>query len=236
MRYRILLFIVLLGFYSAACQQKVEHNKLAANQFQDTLKQTSEAQLIDVRTPEEFIKSHIQGATNLNIHDSDFKNQIALLDKSKPVLVYCLSGGRSEKAATYMSEQGFKKVYELTGGMMEWNAQNKPTQSSVLKPDGYSAEQFNKAIKSDTLVLVDFYAPWCAPCKQMTPWLDELKVKYENKMTLLKINADENSTLIKKLNVNALPTIILYKNGQKVWTKTGLTQKDELDKNIKNNL
>jgi phage shock protein E len=72
--------------------------------------------LLDVRTPDEFKEGHIAGAVNLNIYDADFSDQLDQLDKSKPIYVYCKSGGRSTDASDMMSAKGFKAVYNLVGG------------------------------------------------------------------------------------------------------------------------
>lgn len=85
------------------------------------------AQLLDVRTPEEWNEGIIEGATLANIYDADFEAKLAKLDKSKPVAVYCKSGGRSGQAMAKMSELGFKEVYNLKGGIGAWDAADRPT-------------------------------------------------------------------------------------------------------------
>lgn len=79
--------------------------------------------MLDVRTPKEFKKGHIDGAKNMNYYDDDFDAQIEKLDKDKPVYVYCHSGGRSAKAMSLMKEKGFKEVYNLLGGYGAWVSQ-----------------------------------------------------------------------------------------------------------------
>ncbi len=78
-------------------------------------------QLLDVRTAKEFDAGHIAGAQNINYFAADFKEQIAKLDKEKPVYVYCQGGGRSGAAAKMMVELGFKQVFDLEGGYDDWN-------------------------------------------------------------------------------------------------------------------
>lgn len=226
--------LTLIGLLSAACAQNKE--KLSVNEFEVKLQQTPGAQVVDVRTPEEFKKNHVKGALNVNINSEEFEKQVAALDKAKPVMVYCLSGGRSAKAAAYMREQGFREVYEMDGGMMQWTAHNKPFEAGEKSLPGMSEADFKKNVDTDKIVIVDFYAKWCAPCKKMAPWLEELVTQYPDQVTLLKINVDENSVLVKKMNVDVLPTLQLYKKGKKVWSKTGLTEKSEIEKNIKVNL
>ena len=72
--------------------------------------------LLDVRTHEEYSEGHIEGALNLDIYDKQFSIELDKLDKTKPVYVYCKSGGRSSNASEIMKEKGFKEVYNLVGG------------------------------------------------------------------------------------------------------------------------
>lgn len=81
--------------------------------------QMENTQLVDVRTVEEFETGKIAGAVNL-VYDKSFAEKLAGLDKSKPVLVYCQSGGRSAKCAEILKEAGFKKIYDLDGGLTQW--------------------------------------------------------------------------------------------------------------------
>lgn len=80
------------------------------------MKELSNASILDVRTPSEFSKGHLINALNYDWNGNEFDKQIAPLDKSKPVFVYCLSGGRSSSAANKMRSSGFTQVYEMDGG------------------------------------------------------------------------------------------------------------------------
>lgn len=82
--------------------------------------------LLDVRTVEEFDSGHLKGALNIDIKAADFAEQIEKLDKSATYLVYCLGGVRSARAMQLMQAQGFKKVYNLEGGLLKWKAANLP--------------------------------------------------------------------------------------------------------------
>ncbi len=86
--------------------------------------ENKDIQLIDVRTPEEFSEGHIMNATNIDFYDSAFYTQMNALNKKEPLYIYCRSGGRSGKAAMILKEQGFKEVYDLKGGILDWKQQN----------------------------------------------------------------------------------------------------------------
>jgi len=79
-----------------------------------------DAAIIDVRTPQEFSDGHLIHATNMDWNGDRFEAQVSTLDKSKPVFVYCYSGGRSAAAAKKMRANGFTEVYELAGGFSKW--------------------------------------------------------------------------------------------------------------------
>lgn len=80
--------------------------------------------IIDVRTPMEFSQGYIKGAKNINFFDSNFTKQINSFDKSKPIYVYCKTGHRSEIASEKMIQLGFKEVYDLKGGIINWVRSN----------------------------------------------------------------------------------------------------------------
>lgn len=80
--------------------------------------------IIDIRTPQEFADGHIEGAVNINLYDRNFLVQIAQLDKTKPVFVYCRSGNRTSSASKKMSEMGFVQIYDLQGGILNWARNN----------------------------------------------------------------------------------------------------------------
>lgn len=77
-------------------------------------------QLVDVRTPEEYASGYIKNAINIDIKGNDFLDGTVLLNKSKPVYVYCVKGVRSQKAAETLRDAGFTEVYNYKGGFGEW--------------------------------------------------------------------------------------------------------------------
>jgi thioredoxin 1 len=209
---------------------------LNADDFQAQIASLSDEQIVDVRTAEEFEKGFINGALNVNINSPEFRSQVSALDKSRPVLVYCLSGSRSTKAAEYMRKEGFVAVYELKGGLVQWNSKRKPL--TVKKPasPGMSSATFEKQLNGEKLVLVDFHAPWCAPCIKMAPELQSLQDEYKSKLILLKVNADNNRKLMDSLKIQAIPALIIFKNGQQVWSSSGLIEKEKVRSEIVKNL
>ncbi|MDO8658065.1 MAG: thioredoxin [Candidatus Levybacteria bacterium] len=87
-------------------------------------------------------------------------------------------------------------------------------------------------LKSDTPVLVDFWAPWCAPCRIIAPVVDELSEEYTGKLKVFKINVDDNTNTPSKFGVMSIPTLMIFKDGQPVKTMVGAQGKESLKKVI----
>lgn len=218
----------ILVFLLTACTNQTESQKLEADAFESQLENTPERYLIDVRTKEEFDAGHLERAENFDWNSPAFQEQIRKLDVSKAVFVYCLSGGRSEAAAEFLRESGFKMVYELDGGMLSWRNAGKPETTKKQIPQGLSSASFQKMVQSDKLVIVDFYAPWCAPCKQLEPILNEISKEQGKSVEVIRIDIDQNKSLTASLGITQIPFLIFYRKGKKTGTHTGLLTKDEI--------
>ncbi len=96
---------------------------VSVSDFAAKLKASTGAQLVDVRTPQEFAEGHLKNALNVNYNADDFAEQIAKLDKTKAVYVYCRSGGRSGSAVRQMQEMGFTEIYNMDGGILSWKGE-----------------------------------------------------------------------------------------------------------------
>ncbi len=96
-------------------------------------------------------------------------------------------------------------------------------------------DSFEKIVlKSDKPVMVDFWAPWCGPCKAIAPTIDALEKEFGDKMTFVKVNVDDNPVSPSKYGVQAIPTLIFFKNGEKADQITGMVAKQKLEETIKN--
>ena len=225
----------LIVMMNAACTNAQSgDNKLSATAFAEKIFRTPAAPVIDVRTPEEFAKGHLVKAKNIDWNGTDFDIQVTQLDKSKPVFVYCLSGGRSSAAAIKMRNDGFTKVYELNGGIMKWRAANLPeaTDNTTLPP-GMSRQEFDALLSSEKIVLIDFYAEWCGPCKLMKPYLEEIANDMKDKVQVIRINVDNNPALCKELKIDELPVLQVYKNKGLSWANTGFISKEDVVNHLK---
>lgn len=88
--------------------------------------------------------------------------------------------------------------------------------------------KFSELINQDNLVLVDFYAEWCGPCKMMSPILKEVKDVLKDRVSIIKIDVDKNQSIAAKYQVRGVPTMLLFKKGKQVWRQSGILKKEEL--------
>lgn len=212
-----------------ACNSSPKGNLLNPDAFKTGLNDKKDEILLDVRTAGEFGEGHIKDALNIDWYSPDFKEQVAKLDKSKPVFLYCRSGGRSGQAAQMLKGMGFTEVYDLDGGITRWKNEGMPLNDQPeAQPQGLNIKEYNKLLESDKLVLVDFYAPWCSPCKKMDPFLKEIAQEKEGILELKKVDTDKNPAIAQHLNITGIPTIMLYKNQKMIWSHMGYIGKSEL--------
>jgi len=217
----------------------VSAQSLTPAEFETRLKQTTTPQLLDVRTTGEFGGGHLPDATNLDVRNPAFGDSLARFDKKRPVFVYCLSGGRSAQAAEQMREQGFS-VYEMQGGYLKWTTLLKPIEGVPAQPatsaKAITPDALRQTASDNRLVLVDFYAPWCAPCQKMMPIIEQLQAQYAGKVIIVKANADASKALMQAYQVDEIPTLLLLKDGKLterlIGLQTAATLSELLDKNL----
>lgn len=115
--------LLLVGLGSTVCVQAQDNTAgktVSQNKFQRLLKKKNTI-LLDVRTEVEYKAGHIPGSKQIDfLKTEDFKKEVAVLDKSKPYLLYCRSGKRSKEAMKVMKEMGFTKLFDLRGGFSSW--------------------------------------------------------------------------------------------------------------------
>lgn len=91
-------------------------------------------------------------------------------------------------------------------------------------------------LKAEKVTLVDFWAEWCGPCKMIAPILDEIADEYANKLTVAKLNIDDNPETAPKYGIRGIPTLLLFKNGEVAATKVGALSKGQLKEFLNANL
>ena len=125
---RVLCLVLII---CSSCQITTEQEgtiakAISAKELQALIKDKADLQLIDVRTDQEYKAGHLSKSVLIDYYKSDFKSQLAKLDKNKPIVVYCAVGGRSASTLKLLKNMGFKEAYDLTGGIRAWQKQKLP--------------------------------------------------------------------------------------------------------------
>lgn len=125
-----LLLVIFLLVGGAGCtsrqQEPADLIKLVSPTEFKQLLEKEKGMLLDVRTPGEWKKGHIEGAVHLDIFRDDFEEEIDKLDTNAVYFVYCASGGRSSEAAAMMNKKGFRLIYDMDGGFSKWKNDSLP--------------------------------------------------------------------------------------------------------------
>lgn len=95
-----------------------------------------------------------------------------------------------------------------------------------------TVSEYNELLNSQKIILVDFYADWCAPCQKMKPYLEEIASEMQNKVTVIRIDVEKNKELCKELKIEALPVLMLYKNRKLDWSNVGYISKKEVQTHL----
>jgi len=96
------------------------------------------------------------------------------------------------------------------------------------------SENFSEIINSNKLVLVDFSAEWCGPCRMLAPVLEQLKARVGEKVRIIKIDVDRNPELAYKYNIRSVPTLMLFRSGLILWSGVGVKTADYLESVVNN--
>lgn len=118
-------------------------------------------------------------------------------------------------------------VYNFLSGMMQESLEEDEMADAVT-----SATWEQEVLKAPNLVMVDFWAVWCGPCRMVAPIVDELAKEYEGKVKVLKLNTDENADVAGKYRIMGIPTLMFFKNGQTVDQVVGAVPKAQLKTKI----
>ncbi len=227
-----LFFFLSMSLYGC---QAGEQESLNPKDFQAKIA-TENLQLIDIRTPQEFELGYINGAINIDFYNTAFVENIAKLDKEKPLALYCKSGGRTKDALRALANEGFKRIYALNGGLLSWEKDGlplllpKPTEPTKTT---ISISEFDKLVHSEKLVIIDFGAVWCGPCKMLKPVLDKISKDYASKnVKIVPIDVDDSRALSTAMKVNEIPLLLFYKNGELVERMIGFNQEETIKETI----
>ena len=214
----LLLFVMVLSSCKSRAQEKLS---ISVAEFEAKW-QSGSYQVLDVRTAGEYKMAHFKDALQADwLNKQQFEERTKHLDKSKPLLVYCTSGVRSEQAAKWLLKQGFDSVFNLKGGTTAWQLEGKQLEANAVAEQMYF-HTFQQKINVPDFVLVDVGAEWCPPCKKMEPVMAQLQNDMGNRYKLVKVDGGTDIEVMKAIKVAVLPTFIVYKNGKEIWRKEGI--------------
>jgi thioredoxin len=214
------------------CQSTTKIKSLTSEQFSKKISSGSNIQILDVRTEEEFNSGHILNAINIDVNQDNFEAKVGQLYKDVPTIVYCHSGSRSQTAIDLMSKMGFKELNNLEGGIMLWKRNNMSVTPPSAPKENYAGDDistFKDAIKGSKLILADFNAEWCGPCKMMKPYIELFKETKKEDVTIYAIDTDVHQELSAEYKIESLPTIMLFKNNEVVYQNIGYMTKEDLE-------
>jgi rhodanese-related sulfurtransferase len=121
MKNKVLIYCLALFALAYSCKEEPQSEiKMVSPEEMLSLLELEDIQLVDVRTADEYKAGHIAFSQNIDIASPTFDEDIVKLDKSKPVVVYCKSGGRSARCSEKLKDAGFVKIYDLEGGFEKW--------------------------------------------------------------------------------------------------------------------
>ena len=218
-----------LVLFLTLCTGQLFSQVLEVESFSTKIAELPQALLLDVRTSGEFGGGHLPKARNIDFRSEAFGQEVDKLDKSKPVLIYCLSGGRSAQAAELMRSKGFQ-VTELKGGYLKWTTKMMPLEGvpAVQHDAAWSINDFDKLAKGNDAVVVDFYAKWCAPCLKMMPIVDKLAGEYKGKVTVIKVEADGNQAILQAHGIDEIPSFLVFRRGKLIQKTSGFREELKL--------
>ncbi len=222
------VFFLFLFSAAISCKGQADSVKtLSVQEFSAGLNE-KKVQLLDVRTANEFKTGHIKNALQADWNNkTEFAERIKFVEKDKPVYIYCLAGVRSNAAAVWMRNNGFKYVVELAGGINAWKKSEKPLEG-INNEKQLTIQEYWEKIPKDKTVLVDFGAAWCPPCIQMEDVISKLVAEKDLNFQLVKIDGGIHTDIMKELSIEPIPFFIIYKNGKEVWRHQGVVSKKEL--------
>jgi rhodanese-related sulfurtransferase len=116
----ILCSLIFALFLTNCANETQSEIKIISPEEMQTLLELDDVQIVDVRTPEEYKDGFIVNSQNIDFNSPTFDEDITKLDKTKPVILYCKSGGRSAKCSEKLKDAGFVKIYDLDGGITQW--------------------------------------------------------------------------------------------------------------------
>jgi len=188
------------------------------------------AQILDIRTDVEFKKAHIANAVNISFTSANFDAMATQLYPDVPTYIYSNTEAEAVAAAQKLNSFNFKELFVLKGGIASWQSANLPLEAEQPKKV-YESDTipFEEARKGNKLVMVDFNATWCKPCKMIEPFVHKLHDNRASEVIVYSIDTDQRPDLAREYNANQIPLLVFIKNNQEVYRSLGAISEEELN-------
>lgn len=135
-----------------------------------------------------------------------------------------------------MEDEELKIINEKRMKKLQQIMNEKELLKNIKDPLNLDDSNFSQTISKFPLLLVDFWAPWCGPCRMMSPLIDQIGREYMGKLVVGKVNVDENPTISRQFGISSIPTLILFKRGQAVNKIIGSVSKNKIDEMVRTHL
>ncbi|HEX6377737.1 MAG TPA: thioredoxin [Nitrososphaeraceae archaeon] len=135
-----------------------------------------------------------------------------------------------------MEDEELRLINEKRMKKLQQIVNEKELLKNIKEPLNLDDSNFDPAINKYPLLLVDFWAPWCGPCRMMSPIIDQVGKEYIGKLVVGKVNVDENPHISGQFGISSIPTLILFKRGQAVNNIIGSVSKGRIDEMVKMHL
>lgn len=138
--------------------------------------------------------------------------------------------------STKLEDEELRIINEKRMKKLQQIMNEKELLKNITEPLNLDDSDFTQTINKFPLLLVDFWAPWCGPCRMMSPIIDQVGKEYQGKLVVGKVNVDENPNISKRFEISSIPTLILFKRGQAVNNIIGSVSKSRIDEMVRMHL
>lgn len=132
-----------------------------------------------------------------------------------------------------MEDEELRIINEKRMKKLQQMVNEKELLKNITEPLNLDDSDFADTINKIPLILVDFWAPWCGPCRMMSPIIDQVGKEYQGNLVVGKVNVDENPNISRQFGISSIPTLILFKRGQAVNNIIGSVSKSKIDELVK---
>lgn len=209
---------------------------VAVDDLEQAMRPYANLQVVDLRSPEDYLESHLPGAINIDRNSPTFEKELAGLNPGRPVYFYCANGMTSAEVIKNLPKSSYVKIYDVTGGFAAWSGAGKKLSrvDRVSRPEPVTRSEYDALVKKNDYILLQFSPSSVDPevLKKLDSMMESIVKKKSGEIAFRKYNYRDQVSLARDLKVNNLPTLILYRQGTEVWRYEGMPDKTEVESNL----